>query len=77
MYVRIPLPRLTSELVSNLIGLAGLLGLVVFAGGLTGNWWWSLGLASVFAVGLSYVAHAGQAVRPVPQPGERPKRAAA
>jgi hypothetical protein len=80
VYVRIPLPKLTSELASNLLGLAGLVGLVVAVGGLTGNVWWSLLLTSVLLVGLSYVQHAGQAVRPVPnpkpKPGERPRQAA-
>ena len=82
MYIRIPLPTLTSELVSNLLGLGGLVGVVVAVGGLTGNAWWSLLLGSVLLVGLSYVAHAGVPARPAAEPASgradaaRPRRAA-
>lgn len=54
--IRIPVPRLPSGLLANLFGLVGLVAVVVAVGGLTGNWWWSLLLGGVFAVGLSYVA---------------------
>jgi hypothetical protein len=81
VYIRIPLPTLTSELVSNLLGLAGLAGVVIAVGGLTGNAWWSLLAGSVLLVGLSYVAHAGAPARPASEPargpaGARPRRAA-
>lgn len=89
--VSVPAPQLT-QLVSNLIGLAGLLALVVFVGGVTGNWWWSLGVAGAIAVGLAWVAQthaqaaeqaaAGEAgveqqLRAVPVVRERPPRSAA
>ncbi len=59
--VRIPMP--SSMLIVNLLGLFGLIGLSVAVGGLTGNWWWSLAVASVFAVGLSVVAATHAAVQ--------------
>lgn len=89
--VSVPAPQLT-QAVSNLIGLAGLIAMVVFVGGVTGNWWWSLGLAGATAVGLSWVAqtHVRQAeapapgsdaeverLRPVPPPARAPARSAA
>jgi hypothetical protein len=52
----VPTPHLT-QLVSNLVGLVGLVGLVVFVGGVTGNWWWSLGVAAAIAVTLAWVAN--------------------
>lgn len=54
--IRIPVPRLPSGLLANLVGLFGLVAVAVAVGGLTGNWWWSLLLGGAFAVGLSYVA---------------------
>lgn len=51
--VRIPAPR---GLGTNLLGVVGLLAVVVAVGGLTGNWWWSLLLGGLAAVGLAYVA---------------------
>lgn len=54
--VTIKLPALPSGLLSNLLGLAGLVAVVVAVGGLTHNWWWSLLTAGVVATGLSYVA---------------------
>lgn len=65
--VRIPVP--SSELLVNLLGLFGLIGISLAAGGLTGNWWWSLLSASVFAVGLSVVAATNaEAKKPAAQP---------
>jgi hypothetical protein len=52
----VPTPHLT-QVVSNLLGLVGLVGLVVFVGGVTGNWWWSLGVAAAIAVTLAWVAN--------------------
>jgi len=54
--IRIAVPRLPSGLAANLIGLLGLIGVALAVGGLAGNWWWSVLVGGVFAVGLSYVA---------------------
>jgi len=51
---RVPVP--SSELLANLLGLAGLLAFVVGAGGLLGNWWVSVVLAGGVCVFLSWVA---------------------
>ncbi len=70
MEIRIKLPRLTPGLLSNLLGVAGLLGGVVAIGGLT-NPWWALLAGSLIAVGLSYAAstHAeAEGARPARQP---------
>lgn len=56
--IRIPVPRLSAGLVSNLVGLLGLIAVAVAIGGLTGNWWWSALTGGVMAVGLAYVAGA-------------------
>ncbi len=68
MYIRVPLPRLPGELVANLLGLAGWVGVVVAVGGLTGNAWWSLLLGSAVLVGVSYVMVNGTAERPAAKP---------
>jgi len=52
--VRIPAP--SRGTVSNLLGLAGFLGVIVAIGALT-DWRWALLAASAVAVGLSYLAH--------------------
>lgn len=64
--IRIPVPRLPHGLLANLVGLLGLVAFAVAVGGLTGNWWWSVLLGGVAAVGLSYVAqtHTAAAVEP-------------
>lgn len=59
-YVRLPVPRMPAGLGANLLGLAGLVGIAVTVGALTGTWWWSVGVASVFAVGLSWMASADE-----------------
>lgn len=71
--IRIPVPRLPQGLLGNLVGLLGLIAVAIAVGGLTGNWWWSLLLGGVFAVGLAYVAstHAEHAdAAPMAAPGE-------
>jgi len=52
--VRIKLPIITAGLISNLLGVFGLIALVVAVGGLAG-WWWALVAGGVFAVALSYL----------------------
>lgn len=42
-------------LVANLLGVGGLVGIAVSAGGLTGNWWWTVLSLSIAAVVLSVV----------------------
>jgi hypothetical protein len=54
--VTIKLPALPSGLLSNLLGLLGLVAVVVAVGGLTHNWWWSLLTAGLVATALSYIA---------------------
>lgn len=54
-YVRIPVPRLDAGLISNLLGLAGLILLVLAPGALTGEWAWTLVTAGLAGVALSYL----------------------
>lgn len=56
MEIRIAVPRVPPGLPANLLGLFGLIGVALAVGGLTGSWWWSVLVGSVFAVGLSFVA---------------------
>jgi hypothetical protein len=64
--VKIPTPP--KGLLSNLLGLAGLIAVVVSIGGLTGNWWWSGLAGGGVAVALSYIAHLN-AAEPQPEEG--------
>lgn len=67
--VRIPAPP--QGLLTNLLGLLGLLIAVAAVGGLTHNWWWSALTGGVCAVAVSYVAQLNSA--PVAQErGEQP-----
>ncbi|MFL6141584.1 MAG: hypothetical protein ACJ72N_06915 [Labedaea sp.] len=52
--VTIPAP--SSELLVNLLGLLGVVGVAITVGGLTGNWWWTLGVLAGTCVFLSVVA---------------------
>lgn len=54
--VTVRIPALPRGFGTNLLGLFGLLGIVVAVGGLTGNWWWSLLVGSVFAVAMAVLA---------------------
>lgn len=54
--VTIRIPALPAGLLSNLLGLAGLVAVVVALGALTGNWWWSLLSGGAVAVVLSVIA---------------------
>lgn len=58
-YVRIPVPRLTAGLVSNALGLLGLVLMVAGIGGLAGVWW-AIMAAGVTGVALSYLISAQQ-----------------
>lgn len=75
--IRIPVPRLPRGLFANLLGLLGLAAVVLAVGGLTSNWWWSVLLGGLVAVGLSYVAqtHAAEDA-PAEKPNLRPVAAA-
>jgi hypothetical protein len=53
--IRIKVPRMPSGLLPNLIGLIGLIAVALAAGGLTGNYWWSVLVGGVFAIGVAYV----------------------
>jgi Flp pilus assembly protein TadB len=59
--IRIRVPRLGGELVSNLLGLAGLVAVVVAVGGLTHNAWWSVLSAGVVLAGLATIAQVSMA----------------
>lgn len=54
--IRFRVPRVPSGLAANLLGLVGLAAFALAVGGLTGNWWWSVLVGGVFAVGLAYIA---------------------
>ncbi len=62
-YVRIPVPRLTAGLMSNALGLLGLVLMVVGVGGLAGIWW-AVMTAGVTGVALSYLISSQQ---PLPE----------
>jgi hypothetical protein len=64
--IRIPVPRLPRGLAANLVGLLGLVAAVLAVGGLTGNWWWSVLVGGLVAVGLSYIAQTHLAVEVEP-----------
>ncbi|MEV0805740.1 hypothetical protein [Micromonospora sp. NPDC050200] len=58
MRITVTLPTVHAPtLVSNALGVAGLLGLAVAIGALAGDWWWSMLVGSVVAIALSWVAN--------------------
>jgi hypothetical protein len=67
MYLRIRVPRVTPGLASNLLGLAGIAGLLLAVAVLT-DWRWALGLGSLVALGLSYVAKTQEQAERRPAP---------
>ncbi len=79
--ITVPTPAAGGLLASNLLGAAGLIGLVVAVGALAGNWWWSVLVGSVLSVALAYVGmlHAQAAARPQApaEPAGRPQLATA
>lgn len=66
MEIRIAVPRIPHGLAANLLGLFGLVAFALAVGGLTGNWWWSVAVGGVFAVGLSLIAQTHAAASSVP-----------
>jgi len=73
--IRIAVPRVPPGLLANLLGLFGLVGVALAVGGLAGNWWWSVLVGGVFAVGLSYVAQTQAAAATVQDAPTVPLRA--
>lgn len=57
MAVVISVPAPSRESTSNVLGVAGLVGLVLAVGGLTGSPWWSLLVGSLLLLALSWVGH--------------------
>lgn len=59
-YVRVPVPRISPGMGTNLLGVAGLLAIVCAIASLT-SWRWGLLAAGLFAVALTVIAQAGAA----------------
>lgn len=58
MRITLTIPTVQApQLASNVLGAAGLIGLVIAIGALAGNWWWSLLAGSLVAIGLAWVAN--------------------
>lgn len=68
--VRVPV-SIRGELLANVLGVLGLLGIVVCVGGLLGPWVAGL-LGSLMLVGLAWVAHTNAAASPAAAPAARP-----
>lgn len=66
-YVRVPVPKLSAGLLSNTLGLLGLLLIVVAIGGLT-NIYWALLAAGVEGVLLSYLIAYTRDTEETPEP---------
>jgi peptidoglycan/LPS O-acetylase OafA/YrhL len=73
MVIRIRLPRFSAGALSNLVGVLGLVAVALAVGGLTGNWWWSVLVGGVFAVGLAYAAAIGAESVEQPMKLDRPR----
>ncbi|SCL15080.1 hypothetical protein [Micromonospora inyonensis] len=72
MRITVSIPSVQAPtLVSNLLGVAGLLGLIVSVGALAGSWWWSTLTGSLVAIGLAYVTHAHTQAEAARQAGEQ------
>lgn len=54
--VKVKLPNISAGLISNILGILGLIAIVIAIGGLTGNWWWALLAGGLFGVALGYMA---------------------
>lgn len=54
--IRVTVPAPSSELVTNLLGVAGMAGIAVSVGALAGNWWWTALVVSVFMIVVAYIA---------------------
>jgi hypothetical protein len=64
MYVRIPVPRISPGLLTNLLGVVGLITIVFAVASLT-SWKWGLLTAGLFAVTLTVIAQV-QESQPTP-----------
>lgn len=76
MEIRIRLPRISPGLVSNLIGVLGLVAIVVAVAGLT-SIWWAILTGGTFCVALAILAGLGDAPAKVAPATGRANRAAA
>jgi hypothetical protein len=54
--ITVEVPHIPAGLISNLVGLAGLVAVAAAVGGLTHNLWWSVLAGGVMAVGLAALA---------------------
>lgn len=65
MKITIHLPAVAPNALSNLVGLAGVLAVVIAVGALAGNWWWSVLAGGTAAVVLASLAQLGAEPQPV------------
>lgn len=77
MTITVRLPRIAAGLLSNLVGLFGLVAVAIAVGGLTGNWWWTALVGGVFSVGLAALAQVAAAEARPAQPATAGKPLAA
>lgn len=77
MTITLRVPRIPAGLVSNLVGLLGLVAVAIAVGGLTGNWWWTALVGGVFAVGLAALAQSEAAAAQSAKPAAAGKTLAA
>lgn len=71
MRISVTIPGVqASQMVSNVLGVAGLIGLTVAVGALAGTWWWSLLTGSLITIALAWVANTHAQARAAEVGGE-------